>query len=178
MEGKRRARLSYKSTLFLWETSSLDFCFKKNYVRMSFFNSHRGVGTTGGHKQVDFFVVVVEHSWHSSRFFPLISVCARLCWKAAPTSSAAFDFSLLRLRFSSAPARCTSPGRSLGFVISGSNHRHRHRHPVSPHPAGWNQLMEMGIKSKLPIRRCVAEEGMKLETHLVSAAQTGGTLQV
>lgn len=71
---------------------------------------------------------------------------------------------------------CTSPGRSLGFVISGSNHRHRHRHqqPVSPHPAGWNQLTEMGIKSKRPIRRCVAEEGMKLETHPVSAAQTGG----
>lgn len=128
---------------------------------MSYFNSQRGVRTTGGHKQVDFVVVVVvEHSWHPPCLFPLISLCARRCWKAAPTSSAAFDFSLLCLRFSSAPARCTSPGRSLDFVISGSNHRHQH--PASPHPAGWNQLMEMGTTLKRPIMCRVAEECLQL----------------
>lgn len=42
-------------------------------VWMFFKNSQRGVRATGVHKQVDF-VVVFEHSWHPSGFFPLISL--------------------------------------------------------------------------------------------------------
>lgn len=51
------------------------FFFLKDDVRILFFffNSQRGVTATGGHKQVDF-VVVVERSWHPSCFFPVISL--------------------------------------------------------------------------------------------------------
>lgn len=127
-----------------------------------FFNSQRGVGATGGHKQVNF-VVVVEHSWRPSCFFPLISLREALLESGA---------NFLSCFWFHPPPASHLPLRLLIFspldsIISGSNCRYQYQLSLTPppsRPTGWNQLMEM--RSKQPITDCVAEKWLKLELQL------------